>query len=78
MDRQSDCLVIGGGVVGVACAYYLNRAGRKVRVLEKGSIGCGSSYGNCGLISPSHALPLPQPGVILKSFKWMLHNKWVT
>ena len=74
MDRQSDCLIIGGGVIGVACAYYLNRAGRKVRVLEKGSIGCGSSYGNCGLVSPSHALPLAQPGIILKSLKWMLHK----
>jgi len=33
-----------------------------VRVLEQGTPGCGSSHGNCGTITPSHAPPLAMPG----------------
>jgi D-amino-acid dehydrogenase len=67
----SDILILGGGVIGLACALYLLRAGRSVTVLEKGSAGCGSSHGNCGTITPSHA-PLNAPGTIGKALRWML------
>ncbi|MCW8807751.1 MAG: FAD-dependent oxidoreductase [Rhodanobacter sp.] len=60
----SDVLVLGGGVVGLACALYLLKAGASVRVLEQGTPGCGSSHGNCGTITPSHAAPLAMPGMI--------------
>jgi len=62
--RHSDVLILGGGVIGLACAYYLLEAGRGVTVLDQGSAGCGSSHGNCGTLTPSHATPLAMPGMI--------------
>ena len=69
-DRK-DVIVIGAGVVGVAAAYFLARRGRKVTVLEQGEVCAGSSYGNIGLVVPSHSVPLAEPGVITKALKWM-------
>ncbi|TAL88587.1 MAG: FAD-dependent oxidoreductase, partial [Rhodanobacter sp.] len=59
---RHDVLILGGGVIGLACALYLLKAGASVRVLEQGTPGCGSSHGNCGTITPSHAPPLAVPG----------------
>jgi D-amino-acid dehydrogenase len=61
---RSDVLILGGGVIGLSCALYLLKAGASVRVLEQGTPGCGSSHGNCGTITPSHASPLTMPGTI--------------
>lgn len=71
-ERTCDVLVIGGGVIGLACAWYLLQAGHSVVVLERARAGDGASHGNCGTITPSHAPPLPEPGVIAKGLKWML------
>ena len=57
-------VVIGGGVIGAACAYYLARDGWRVTVLEKNAFGRGCSHGNCGYVSPSHVLPLTVPGMV--------------
>ena len=70
-ERKSDVLIIGGGVIGLACAYYLLKAGRGVTVVEQSTLASGSSHGNCGTITPSHAPPLAQPGMIGKALKWM-------
>ncbi|MEW9573074.1 NAD(P)/FAD-dependent oxidoreductase [Rhodanobacter sp. Si-c] len=65
MDTShGDVLVLGGGVIGLACALYLLRKGASVRVLEQGTPGCGASHGNCGTITPSHAAPLAMPGTL--------------
>ncbi len=61
--------IIGGGVVGTMTAYYLNRAGWAVTVLDKGDIGGGCSHGNCGYICPSHVLPLAAPGALTSTLK---------
>ena len=70
--RQADVLILGGGVIGLACAVYLLRAGRSVTVLEQGRVGAATSHGNCGTITPSHAMPLAMPGVIPQALRWML------
>ena len=72
MAEESDVLVIGGGSVGVCTAYYLSKRGCRVTLIEKGEICSGCSYGNACMIVPSHAMPVPAPGVIGKSLKWML------
>jgi D-amino-acid dehydrogenase len=69
--RTSDVLVLGGGVIGLACAYYLLESGRSVTVLEQGTAGCGSSHGNCGTLTPSHAAPLAMPGTIGTALRWL-------
>lgn len=68
----ADVCVIGAGVVGLACALELARRGKRVVMLEKGTAGCGASHGNAGLLTPSLATPLAQPGYALKAVRWML------
>lgn len=70
--ENCDVLVIGGGVIGMACALALAEAGRSVRVVEAGRVGGGSSHGNCGTITPSHAPPLAAPGMALRALSMML------
>jgi D-amino-acid dehydrogenase len=70
--EQRDVLIVGGGVIGLACAWYLLRAGRQVTLLERAELGAGASHGNCGTITPSHAPPLSEPGVIRQALRWML------
>jgi D-amino-acid dehydrogenase len=70
-DRQSDVLVLGGGVIGLVSALELLRAGRSVTVLEKATLGSGASHGNCGTITPSHAPPLAMPGMVTRAIGWM-------
>jgi D-amino-acid dehydrogenase len=65
-------LVIGGGVIGAACAHYLHRAGWSVEILERGTFGKGCSHGNCGFVCPSHVLPLAEPGAVWRTLKAML------
>src|SRR3546814_14679305 len=72
MGECDDVLVVGGGVIGLASALALLDAGRSVRVLEAKTAGCGSSHGNCGTITPSHAAPLTAPGKVAKALPWML------
>ncbi len=57
-------LILGGGVVGIACAHYLSRAGYRVTVIDKGSLGGACSHANCGFVCPSHVLPLTEPGAV--------------
>ena len=71
MTEPADVLIIGGGVIGVCAAYYLHKQGRQVTLLERGEICSGSSYGNAGLIVPSHSVPLAAPGIIKKGIRWM-------
>jgi D-amino-acid dehydrogenase len=70
--RTYDVAIIGGGVIGLCCALHLLRGGQSVVVLEKDRVGAGASHGNCGTITPSHALPLAQPGMVRKALRWML------
>ena len=70
--RNSDVVVLGGGVIGLSCALYLLRAGRSVTVLEQGTAGGAASHGNCGTITPSHAMPLAMPGMIAQGLRWLL------
>ncbi len=64
-------VVIGGGVIGAACAHYLNQSGWQVTIVEQKGFGSGAAHGNCGYVCPSHILPLPQPGVMGKTLKAM-------
>jgi len=69
---RSDVLILGGGVIGLSCALHLLKGGARVRVLEQGTPGCGSSHGNCGTITPSHAAPLSMPGTLGVALRSML------
>ncbi|HEY8504648.1 MAG TPA: FAD-dependent oxidoreductase [Gemmataceae bacterium] len=62
-------VVIGGGVIGAACAYYLVKSGWSVTVADRGRFGDGCSRSNCGLVCPSHVLPVAEPGAIGQALK---------
>lgn len=68
----SRVIIIGAGIAGVSAAYYLNRAGYEVSIIEKSSGRDNCSYGNAGMIVPSHIIPLSSPGIISKGLRWML------
>ena len=66
--------IIGGGVIGLCSAYYLQEEGYSVTVIERGNITDGCSFGNMGYMSPSHFMPLASPGIIAEGFKHMLSS----
>ena len=63
--RSGNVLVVGGGLVGMASAYYLRREGLDVTLIDQGRLGGACSSGNCGLVCPGHVLPLTLPGAML-------------
>jgi D-amino-acid dehydrogenase len=66
---KPSALIIGAGIIGIACAHSLNKLGYAVTVIDQNEIGSGCSAGNCGHILPSHILPLNEPGAILTGIK---------
>lgn len=71
---NSKVTIIGAGVIGLSCAYYLNKEGYEVTVIDRGEITDGTSFGNAGYVSPSHFVPLSSPYIIYKALKWMLND----
>lgn len=65
-------LVLGGGVIGVATAWYLARAGHEVEVIERReAAGMETSFANAGQVSPGYSAPWAGPGVPLKALSWL-------
>ena len=62
-------VIIGGGVIGAACAYYLSLRGLAVTVIDQGAFGRGCSHANCGYVCPSHVLPMAAPGAVWMGLK---------
>src|ERR1700742_659147 len=68
-------VIIGGGIIGLCSAYYLNKAGFEVTVLDKGDLTDNCSFGNAGMIVPSHFVPLAAPGMVEQGIRWMFNSK---
>jgi D-amino-acid dehydrogenase len=64
--------VIGAGIVGVASALWLQRAGFQVTIVEAGGVGEGASFGNAGNISPGAVVPYLIPGIWREAPAWLL------
>lgn len=73
MNKSDNAIVIGAGITGLGAAYFLNKAGFDVTVIDMDDGTDNCSYGNAGMIVPSHIIPLASPGVISKGLKWMLN-----
>jgi D-amino-acid dehydrogenase len=67
--------IIGGGIIGLFSAYYLHKAGWEVEILEQGDLTDNASFGNAGMIVPSHFIPLAAPGMIEQGIRWMFDSK---
>lgn len=72
---MANVIIIGGGIVGLCSAMYLNEAGLEVTILEKGDLSDNCSFGNAGMIVPSHFIPLAAPGMIEQGIRWMFNSK---
>lgn len=67
--------VVGGGAVGLSCAWALARRGADVVVYERDRVGSGCSLGNTGWICPGLSAPLPAPGVMSAALRGMLRRE---
>ena len=64
-------IIIGGGIIGLSTAYYLQKEGHHVSIIDKANFSEGTSHINAGYITPSHIISLAAPGMITKGIKWM-------
>ncbi len=66
-------LILGSGVIGVSCAYYLAKAGHEVEVVDRQpGPALETSFANAGEVSPGYSAPWAGPGVPAKAIQWML------
>lgn len=68
-------VVIGGGIIGLSSAYYLVKEGWEVTIIDKTDLTDSCSYGNLGMIVPSHFVPLAAPGIVAQGIRWMFDSK---
>ncbi|WP_273566670.1 NAD(P)/FAD-dependent oxidoreductase [Maribacter halichondriae] len=71
---SKNIIIIGGGIVGLSSAYYLQKEGHQVTVIDKSDITSGASFVNAGYLTPSHIIPLASPGKIAQGIKWMFNS----
>ena len=70
---KKKVIVVGGGIIGLSTAYYLDLEGHEVSVIDKGNLESGVSHINSGYLTPSHIVPMAAPGVISKGIRWMFN-----
>lgn len=68
-------IIVGAGIIGYSTAYYLNKAGCDVTIIDQTDGNNNCSFGNAGYVSPSHMIPLASPGIISEGLKWMLNKR---
>jgi len=68
----SHITILGAGVIGLSTALYCARRGMQVTIIERNTAQRDScSFGNAGMIVPSHFIPLAAPGMVKLGLKWM-------
>jgi len=71
-SNSKSILIIGGGVIGLSTAYYCARRGHHVTLIDRNpEQRDGCSFGNAGMVVPSHFVPLAAPGMVALGLKWM-------
>lgn len=71
---SKEVVIIGGGIIGLSTAYYLQKEGCKVTIIDQFDITSGASFVNAGYIAPSHIIPLASPGMITMGIKMMFNT----
>ncbi|GAB1618154.1 FAD-dependent oxidoreductase [Pseudomonas kermanshahensis] len=70
-----QAIVIGGGIVGVCCALYLQRDGHRVTLVDPAAPGDSTAKWSCGQMAVSEVIPLSKPGILMKIPGWLLDQK---
>lgn len=73
MNSTNIC-IIGGGIIGLCSAYYLQKTGYKVTVVDKSAMNSGASFVNAGIVTPSHIIPLAAPGMPMQGIRHMFNS----
>lgn len=68
-------IVIGGGIIGLSSAHYLQQSGWDVTIIDKHNFEDNASYGNAGYVCPSHFTPLASPGIVQQGLKLMWNSR---
>lgn len=71
---SKNIIIIGGGIVGLSAAYFLQKEGHQVTIIDKSDITSGASFVNAGYLTPSHIIPMASPGMITKGLKMMFNS----
>ncbi|MCF6181621.1 FAD-dependent oxidoreductase [Lutibacter sp.] len=71
---MKNVIIIGGGIIGLSCAFYLKNEGHQVIIIDQSDISSGASFVNAGYISPSHVIPLSAPGMVSDGLKMMFNS----
>ena len=69
-------VIVGSGIIGLTTAYYCSQRGMRVTLIERNPEqreGC--SFGNAGMVVPSHFIPLAAPGMVALGLKWMWNRE---
>lgn len=74
-ENKGTVIIIGAGIAGLSSAFYLVQDSWKVVVLDRNTLGNNCSYGNAGMLVPSHFTPLAAPGVVAQGIRWMFDRK---
>src|SRR5699024_12484170 len=67
-------IIVGGGVNGLCTAYYLRKDNYEVTVIDSGDITDNCSFGNMGIILPSHFVPLASPGIVAEGLRYLVSS----
>ncbi|PAU63931.1 amino acid dehydrogenase [Pseudomonas sp. PIC25] len=73
--EKEKAVVIGGGIVGVCCALYLQREGYRVTLVDPAAPGDSTAKWSCGQMAVSEVIPLSKPGILKKIPAWLLDQK---
>lgn len=71
--HRRSAVVVGGGIVGLSTAWFLQDRGIDVTIVERSHVGEGASWGNAGWLTPSRATPLPEPSALREGLSSLLH-----
>jgi D-amino-acid dehydrogenase len=73
---SGQVVILGGGVIGLCTAWFCRQRGFDVTLIEAdGPDRNGCSFGNAGMIVPSHVVPLAAPGMIRQGLKWLWNRE---
>lgn len=73
--KSKSVIIVGGGINGLCAAYYLQKNGFEITIIDRGGIDDNCSFGNMGYVSPSHYVPLSSPGIVAEGLGHLLNSK---
>jgi D-amino-acid dehydrogenase len=74
-EKPGTAVVIGGGIVGVCCALYLQRNGHAVTLIDPAAPGDSTAKWSCGQMAVSEVIPLSKPGILMKVPGWLMDQQ---